>query len=548
MKLTNKELTEILVKENYISIDEIEKVAESCEENGLAECLIETSVLSKDIVGQALAEWYKVPYADINSNPPEREQVLKLREDLAVKFHAVVYDDDGRTVKIATDDPEQDGLVEEMGKIFPDKKLLICYSVSSDINDTFVHYRKALDTQFSTIIEEDAEKFAPEIIEAIIDDAATYRASDIHFEVQGQEVLIRFRIDGVLQEAGRIALDYYQNILNRVKIQAHLRIDEHSSPQDGAIRFSLSSGKVVDLRVSVVPTLDGEKIVMRVLSEYIKNFSTGDLGLEPEDEELLEEVVKKPFGLILAVGPTGSGKTTTLYTLLKKLNRPDVNITTIEDPAEYRVPGINQIQVNTQTGLTFGKGLRSIVRQDPNIILVGEIRDSETVEISINAALTGHLVLSTFHANDAATAIPRLVEMEAEPFLLSSTLEVILAQRLVRKICESCRYSEKIKTEYWAKNFPAAAHLVPPDLKTIYRGKGCSSCNHTGYKGRIGIFEMIIMTPELRDLILKNPSSQEIWKMARSQGARSMFESGIQKIKNGLTTAEEVFRVAPPRN
>ena len=287
---------------------------------------------------------------------------------------------------------------------------------------------------------------------------------------------------------------------------------------------------------------------MRVLSEYIKNFSTGDLGLEPEDEELLEEVVKKPFGLILAVGPTGSGKTTTLYTLLKKLNRPDVNITTIEDPAEYRVPGINQIQVNTQTGLTFGKGLRSIVRQDPNIILVGEIRDSETVEISINAALTGHLVLSTFHANDAATAIPRLVEMKAEPFLLSSTLEVILAQRLVRKICESCRYSENIKSEYWSKNFPAAAQLVPPDLKTIYRGKGCSSCNHTGYKGRIGIFEMIIMTPELRDLILKNPSSQEIWKMARTQGARSMFESGIKKIKNGLTTAEEVFRVAPPRN
>ena len=546
MKLTNQQLKEILTQENYVSLKEIESL-KNLKEYSLADSLISADILSSDILGQALAEWYKVPYADFNSTPPEREQVLKISETIAKKYNAVVFFEKNDSVSVATDDPEQEQLVTELSKIFPTKKIKLHFAVTSDINDAFIHYRKALDTRFSTIIEKNKDKFAPEIIEAIIDDAATYRASDIHFEVQGKEVLIRFRVDGILQEAGRIAFDYYQNILNRIKIQAQLRIDEHSSPQDGAIRFLLSDGRAVDLRVSVVPTLDGEKIVMRVLSEYIKNFSTSDLGLEAEDELLLDKVIKKPFGMILAVGPTGSGKTTTLYTLVKKLNRPEINITTIEDPAEYRVSGINQIQVNNQTGLTFGKGLRSIVRQDPNVILVGEIRDSETVEISVNAALTGHLVLSTFHANDAATAIPRLIEMGAEPFLLSSTLEIIIAQRLVRKICESCRYSESIGRDYWIKNFPTASEVVPKDLNTVYHGKGCSSCNHTGYKGRIGIFEIISLTPELRDLILQNPPAQEIWKKAKEQGARSLFASGIQKIKNGLTTAEEVFRVAPPR-
>lgn len=548
MKLTNKEIKEILVKENYIGVTEIDEVEKKYPEKELSDSLIDSGVLSKDIFGQAMAEYYKVPYADLNSNPPEKDLVLKIKEDVAIKYNCILFRDDGKNIEIATDDPMQDGLLEDLIKIFPKKKIIISYSVSSDIKDSFVHYRKALDTRFSAIIEGEDEKYAPEIMEAIIDDAVTYRASDIHFEPQGKKVLIRFRIDGLLHEAGSIGPDYYENILNRVKIQAHLRIDEHNNPQDGAIRFTLKTENVVDLRVSIIPTLDGEKIVMRVLSEYIKNFSLQDLGFSAEEEGLLDQIIKKPFGLILSVGPTGSGKTTTLYTLIKKLNRPEINVTTIEDPVEYRVPGINQIQVNGQTGLTFGKGLRSIVRQDPNVILVGEIRDTETVEISVNAALTGHLVLSTFHANDASTAIPRLIDMGAEPFLLSSTLEIILAQRLVRKICESCRYSEKIPVDFWKKNYPSITSGIVSGLKTQYKGKGCANCNHSGYKGRIAIYEIILMSPELKELILKNPSATEVWSVASNQGSKSLFENGLEKIKKGLTTIEEVLRVAPPRS
>ncbi len=246
------------------------------------------------------------------------------------------------------------------------------------------------------------------------------------------------------------------------------------------------------------------------------------------------------------VGPTGSGKTTTLYALLKTLNRPEVNITTIEDPVEYRIPSINQIQINTQTNLTFAKGLRSIARQDPDIILVGEIRDLETAEIAVNAALTGHLLLSTFHANDAATAIPRLLDMGIEPFLLASTLEIVIAQRLVRRICEFCRYSVTKKREEFKDILSDIEHYFPKITATLYQGKGCSTCGGTGYKGRIAIFEFIVMTPEMQDLFLKNPSTKQVWELARAQGAHSLFEDGFTKVKQGVTTLEELLRIAAP--
>lgn len=547
MKINDQKLGEILVKQNYFSDSDLKQTQKEATAIGtsLADYVISSGILSKDLFGQAIAEFLGIPYADLNSNQPPHEQVLRLPEDLAKKYHVVIYEEKDKEVIISTDNPDQAGLLEDLKKIIVGKKIKIAYSVGLDIDDAFIHYRKALGTKFAAILKTN-KRFAPELINTVIDDAITYHASDVHFEPQGKEVQVRFRVDGILQEAGRIGSDYYENILNRIKVQANLRIDEHSKPQDGAIRFSLDSGVSADLRVSIVPTLEGEKVVMRVLSQYVKNFSLQEIGFNSAEQEQIEAAIKKPFGMILSTGPTGSGKTTTLYTLLKKLNRPDVNITTIEDPVEYRVLGLNQIQVNNQAGLTFAKGLRSIVRQDPNVILVGEIRDSETVEIAINAALTGHLLLSTFHANDAATAIPRLLEMGVEPFLLASTLEAIVAQRLVRKICEHCRYSEVVKNEQLKKSYPLAAPYFTNGKTTLYKSKGCESCNHSGFKGRVGVFEIIAMTPEMKDLIIKNPPAKEVWSLAKKQGARSLFESGWEKVKNGVTTLDEVMRIAPP--
>lgn len=383
-------------------------------------------------------------------------------------------------------------------------------------------------------------------MEEIFEDALVYRASDIHFEPQHKDIIVRFRVDGVLHEAGRIPKEYYENILNRIKVKSGLRIDEHFVAQDGSLRHE-KDGMMIDMRTSVVPTIEGEKVVLRVLAAYVQEFTLGNLGLSQLHQQLLKASAEKPFGMILVAGPTGSGKTTTLYALVKLVDSPDVNITTIEDPVEYKVQGVNQIQVNLQTNLTFAKGLRSIVRQDPDIILVGEIRDNETAEISVNAALTGHLLYSTFHANDAATAIPRLLNMDIEPFLLASTLEVIVAQRLVRKICDNCRYSVTKKSgDFDTAQLKSAAPYFPDKSITLYQGKGCEACGQTGYKGRTAIFEFIHITTEMQNLILRSPSTQEIWQLARKEGSQSLFEDGVFKVKTGITTLEELLRVAEP--
>lgn len=375
-------------------------------------------------------------------------------------------------------------------------------------------------------------------------DAVDYGSSDIHFEPWEKEVVIRFRIDGVLKEAARVEKSVYSNILNRIKVLAKLRIDDHYSAQDGSIRYVINNRRF-DLRVSITPTLDGEKVVIRVLGEYVRNYNLRDLGLNEVNLSIVTEASRSPFGMILTTGPTGSGKSTTLYSILRTLNKPEVNITTIEDPVEYKIQGVNQIQVNLQTNLTFSKGLRSIVRQDPNIILVGEIRDEETAEIAVNAALTGHLLLSSFHANDGATSITRLLDMGVEPFVLSSTLRLVIAQRLVRKICPACRKSKVINVKDLVKEHHYAEKLFNAEEITIYEGSGCEQCNNTGYKGRIGLFEIIKITPEMQELIQKAPSSKEVWDLALKQGSIPMYLDGMEKVKTGLTTIEEVLRVAP---
>jgi type II secretory ATPase GspE/PulE/Tfp pilus assembly ATPase PilB-like protein len=520
---------EILTKGNYVSSEDVKEAETWAKTNKstVTEYLLTQGILTKDLLGQAVAEFYKVAYADLNTKPPSREQVLKIPQDLVNTYRVVLFAQSDAGVTVTTDNPaRKNQLLPQLETLFPGQKITLAYSVPEDIDACLVHYRKPLTTSFSEIASGQT-RLAPEIIDAIVNDALAFKASDIHFEPQEKEVVVRFRVDGVLQEAGRLDKEIYENILNRIKVQARMRLDEHFSSQDGAIRFAKDKG-VVDMRVSVIPTLDGEKIAIRLLAEYVKGFTFADLGVSEADQAVFLRVARKPFGMVLVTGPTGSGKTTTLYALLKLLNEPTVNITTIEDPVEYKIVGVNSIQVNPQTNLTFAKGLRSIIRQDPDIILVGEIRDLETAEIGVNAALTGHLLFSTFHANDAATAIPRLLDMGVEPFLMASTLQLVIAQRLVRKICDQCRVS------------------YTQDKVTLYKGKGCASCANTGYKGRTAIFEFIEIDNAMQDLILTKPASKAIWELARKHGAKSMYEDGLEKVKKGLTTMEELLRVAPP--
>lgn len=544
----DKILGEVLLREGYLSkeaLDDAERIV-SEGKLSLPGYLLSKNLLTKDLLGQAVAEALGVPYADLNSNPPSKEQVQKIPEDIAREFRCVLFgsDQEKKSVTITTDDPKREDLLTVLATVFPDQDIIVMCSLPEDIDRSFIHYQKPLETRFSKIIEEQ-QHIAPGILEEIFRDALTFHASDIHFEPLVKEVAVRFRIDGVLHEAGRIPREHYENVLNRIKVQSRLRIDEHFAAQDGAMRSEFDDMSI-DLRVSVVPTVEGEKTVLRVLSSNSQGFVLSELGLSGNNLTLFEEAAKKPFGMIMVVGPTGSGKTTTLYALLKILNQPAVNITTIEDPVEYKMLGINQIQVNPLTDLTFAKGLRSIVRQDPDIILVGEIRDEETAEIAVNAALTGHLLLSTFHANDAATAIPRMLDMGIEPFLLASTLELIAAQRLARRICQHCKQSVELEVEKILHLHSSLEEYFPEKKYTFYEGKGCDVCGFSGYQGRTAVFEIIRVTPELQDLIIKNPSSQMIGALVRKQGARSMFEDGIEKVKAGLTTLSELLRIAEP--
>lgn len=547
MPVTDQKIKEILLAENYVSAEDI-KMAEKyavLHRTPITEDLYARGIITKDILGQAIAEYYRVPYADLNSYPVNKEQVLRIPEEVGRKFHVVLFRVEKKGLIFTTDNPDEKTLPAELAKIAKGEKFKICYSLTEDIDNALVSYRQELTLRFTEIIKKE-KRIAPQIFDEILLDALTVRASDVHLEPQEAEVVVRFRVDGVLHEVGRIPKQFYENILNRIKVQANLRIDEHYAAQDGSIRWSNEKEKVeADLRVSVMPTLDGEKVVARILARYVQGFSLSDLGFSSRHQDWIVKAAKKPFGMIIVAGPTGSGKSTTLYALLKYVNNSELNITTIEDPVEYKISGVNQVQVNPRTNLTFAKGLRSIVRQDPDIILVGEIRDQETAEIAVNAALTGHLLLSTFHANDAATAVPRLLDMGVEPFLLSSTLELVISQRLVRRVCEHCRHSVKIDLGKLEKKFKGAGQYFSRGA-TLYEGAGCDVCGHTGYKGRVAIFEFIYVNSDMKDLILKNPSSREIWTLAKEMGSASLFEDGIEKVKNGVTTIDELLRVAAP--
>lgn len=546
--LDDQQLGKILLQESYISEDDLDSALELVNRSAksLMKTLYDLGFLNDSVLGSAMAEFYKVPHIDLDIQRPDVEDVLELPEEVAREFRVVVVKKDGHEVVFATDNPQADGLEAALKKVFASHKIVMNFSLPSDIDKILLYYRPSVTELVANIIEED-DDVAPRVLDVIFEEAIKMNSSDIHLEPSKEKVFVRFRVDGVLTKIVDLPLGFYKNVLNRLKVLSGLRIDDHFSAQDGALHYQMDNVDV-DMRISIVPTLDGEKVVIRLLTAYIENLTMDKLGLSEENRMLLENAAKKPFGMIIVTGPTGSGKTTTLYSIIRVLNRPEVNITTIEDPVEYKVVGINQIQVNRQTNLNFASGLRSIVRQDPDVILVGEIRDEETAEIGVNAAMTGHLLLSTFHANDAVTAIPRLIDMGVEPFLLASILEVIIGQRLVRKICSVCKVSTTISKKNLEEKYGSDVcnYLGVEKDMILFKGKGCPVCDNTGYDGRTAIFEFVNIDNDVSDLILKNPSSNEIWKVARKNGAKSMFEDGVEKVKSGVTTLEELYRVCEP--
>ncbi|MFH1749956.1 MAG: type II/IV secretion system protein [bacterium] len=547
MALKDSDISKILIEEGYLNKKEAEyalKESERRSQNFL-DILIALGYLSKDLYREALAEHYKIEPYNSNIINLDYDAFKTLEEELAIRLRTAVIKKDGMgNFLVAVEDPEDQEKITLLNEKLGNKiKLLL--ALPEDIDELLVRYRPTLESQIESL--ESSTESAVELLNILLEEAIEKRASDIHIEPLEKEIVIRFRIDGVLHVMSKLSKGFLNSLVTRIKILAHLRTDEHRSFQDGSVRFRINEISY-DTRVSIAPTIRGEKVAFRILSEKIRRFTLGDLGFSEDVEAKINKLITRPFGMILTTGPTGCGKTTTLYAILRALNNPEINIMTIEDPIEYRIDGVNQIQVNQTANITFAKGLRSMVRQDPDVVLVGEIRDSETADISVNAALTGHLVLSTIHTNNAPTTLPRLIEMGVEPFLVSSTLIAAISQKLVRKLCKNCLSLKTYKKEDLIKIIgeEAAKKLGEETTIRLPYSKGCKNCANTGFKGRIGLFEILEISPKIHDLILKKAGSEEIYATAKSEGFSTMFDDGINKVQRGMTTIEEVLRVTLP--
>ncbi|MFA5042221.1 MAG: GspE/PulE family protein [Candidatus Paceibacterota bacterium] len=565
MVLPIETLKNLLIRSGLLSekdFDEAVKEAERTEKD-VIDILIYKGFINRDYYAEILANYFKVPKIKLVGRKIPPEILNTLPEEIARLKGAVAFEKNNNDLSVAMLNPVDLETLEFLQK-YTGYFIKPFLALEDDLKSAYSQYGQAVSEDFKKVIDEsikaslklrgvEIKKAAEEfpivsLTNNIISYAASSNATDIHIEPLADEILIRFRIDGVLREIIRLAKEIHPAIIARIKILSNLLIDEHSKPQDGRFKYKYAD-TIFDIRVAIMPTLYGEKVEMRLLTGSTKPMSFQELGMMEHTIKTLEENMVKTSGMILVTGPTGCGKTTTLYAILNKLNRPEVNIVTIEDPIEYELKYVNQTQINPKAGIDFATGLRAFLRQDPNIIMVGEIRDNETAEIAVHAALTGHLVLSTLHTNDAPTAIPRLVDMNIPPFLLTATLNVVIAQRLVRKICKDCIESyEAPESLYETINqqlkILKGERVQPYKSKQFYRGKGCKSCNYTGFRGRLAIYEVLDINEEVREYIQRVDFSLDGLKnIAFKRGMKTMFEDGLLKSELGLTTVEEVLRV-----
>ncbi|MBP9691520.1 Flp pilus assembly complex ATPase component TadA, partial [Candidatus Woesebacteria bacterium] len=546
MKLVQKGLLEQSVASQY-EIDSLKR------DMPIDQYLLQYTNLSPEDITKTKAELLNVPYVNVSTTAVD-PQALNLVPQSIAERHTIMpymFDSQNKMIYVATSDPLNVSL-QDFIEMKTGMRAVLALGLQEDIAKAItVAYTKNLSPE----VEQALKQVSPtqskaevkeirttsdfttapiaKIVNTILEFAMKSRASDVHIEPLELKTRIRYRIDGILQEKLSLPASIHESLVSRVKILSEMKIDEKRVPQDGRFNFK-NQEEEIDLRVSSLPTVHGEKIVMRLLRKSGGMPSLEDLGLEGAQLKRFETGISKSYGIVLVTGPTGSGKTTTLYSVLNKLNTKAVNIVTLEDPVEYQIEGINQVQINAQAGLTFANGLKSFLRQDPNIILVGEIRDKETTQLAIQAALTGHLVFSTLHTNDSATAVPRLTDLGGEPFLIASVLSAAMAQRIVRRVCENCKETYEPPLELQQTIKDVLGPLLPKDYQNgtpmiLTRGKKCEECNNSGYRGRIGIYEILNFTPTINELILKEVSSHEIEEQARKEGMVLMKQDGFLK-------------------
>ena len=590
MRISDTTIEKILVRTGSIDETKLNELKSDAEANSksLQDTVVRSNIVDDEKLTEMIAEYIGVPFIRINPKDVSEEVLRKIPEHIARQYNAVLFAaaEDG-TLSLAMDDPDDvqalNFIQKEIGyntRVFLATKnnILECLDIyRGDVNkeiDQVIATQQDAQTESQTVTEEEFAENSPvaQTVNLLLEYAIKSSASDIHIEPREEFVQIRYRIDGVLREVNRLPRNVLGALVSRIKILSNLKIDERRVPQDGRFKITVS-GRQYALRVSTLPIADGEKVVMRILDESNQSVTLEQLGYWGKSLVDIKEAMQQPNGMILVTGPTGSGKSTSLFSILSELNTPDVNISTIEDPVEYKISGVNQTQTNVKAGMTFASGLRALLRQDPNIIMVGEIRDGETANLGVQAALTGHLVFSTLHTNNAATCLPRLLDMEIEPFLIASTVKAVIGQRLVRRLCTFCRQhytptSDEIKnieSLFGLSNSrdigyinrlesQAASEKIGGDAEQNTNGttitglwkesaEGCDECNHQGFKGRLGIYEVLDVSQTIQRSITTNATSNEIQDEAINDGMVTMQIDGLIKALRGVTTISEVLRV-----
>jgi type IV pilus assembly protein PilB len=554
MKISQDRLRDILVSSGYVEEPQFNEAAQSALDLGkkVEDILIFRGLITPDALSKLIAESLKVAYIDLGHFVISNDALALLPEKIARTYRIIPIERDGNNIKLAMEDPSDFEAIE-FTKRHSGLNVVPYYASQEGMRRALGQYKRNIRADFDRVIAENVKKASAgedprraaedlpviKILDTIIEYAVAERASDIHIETQDSQVVVRYRIDGILYDIVKLPKGFEISLTARIKILSNLKLDEHRIPQDGRFKFNIDN-EAISLRISIIPGFYGENTVMRLLRESSRPESLEELGLTGRNMDIVKKSILRPHGMILVTGPTGSGKTTTLYSVLNILNTTKVKICTIEDPIEYGINRVSQIQVSSKGELNFAAGLRALLRHDPDIMMVGEIRDGETAQIAVHASLTGHLVLSTLHTNDAIGALPRLLDMGVEAYLVASTVNVVLAQRLVRKICTACLVEYHPDPNLISS--VTKTHADKLKNQKYYKGAGCTECGSSGFTGRIGIYEVLEVTPEIGELINKRAASDQILDVAKSQGMTNMLEDGLDKVSSGLTTIEEVMK------